>query len=390
MTLVGFAGLLLALSAAYLADIRSSRLRLVVFSLLLVMHTLASIAYYFFAEASGSDAHLYYYDVMRVYGQVQGLGTIFMINAVQLFKQNLGGSFFDYFLVFQAIGFWGVVFLMKTIQEIREEVGVHDSGWAYLPLFLPGIHFWPSAIGKDAPLFLGVALAIWSCMNLSKRLFGMGAAVVIMLAVRPHVAMIALIALGIAALIEKKMKLWVKALLVMGIVGGSITVTSSMESTYRVDVTSANSVSDFMAARNQIGEDSGVDMSIVEGNPFMKVFTLWLRPMFLDAENLMGYVASTENLALLLIFAVVLANFGLARTLFWRVLYCRFSVLFFLLLTGLLAAVNFNIGLGLRQKMMAVPCLLALFSTVIAVKMAQRNLAREVVQPGAGLVAGRA
>ena len=40
----------------------------------------------------------------------------------------------------------------------REELGQTQSKYVYLLLFLPGLHFWTSAIGKDAPLFLGVAI----------------------------------------------------------------------------------------------------------------------------------------------------------------------------------------------------------------------------------------
>ena len=122
MTFVGFAALILALSAAYVADIRSSRQRLVVFVLLFVMHLLGTVAYYFFAEASGSDAHFYFYDSYRLYGYASGLGTPFILNFVQILKERLGGSFFDYFLLFQAMGFWGLVILTKVFNDIFEEL----------------------------------------------------------------------------------------------------------------------------------------------------------------------------------------------------------------------------------------------------------------------------
>ena len=41
MTWVGMAGLVIAIAAAYVADLRGSRSRIAVFAMLLVLHTLA-------------------------------------------------------------------------------------------------------------------------------------------------------------------------------------------------------------------------------------------------------------------------------------------------------------------------------------------------------------
>jgi type IV secretory pathway TrbD component len=246
----------------------------------------------------------------------------------------------------------------------------------YLPLLLPGVHYWTGAIGKDAPLFFGICLAIWSCMRLEKRLVSMGVATMIMLAFRPHIAMISLMALGTALLVDSKIKWWVKGGLLVGIGAAGAFVASSLDTTYSLNVSSAESVSDFMSSRSLIGEDSGADMAIAQGNILFKVFTFWLRPFFLDAENMMGYVASLENVVILMIFAFVAANFRSARALVRKVLFLRYSAIFFILATGVLAAVNFNVGLGLRQKMMPMPGLLIFFAALVAIKAAGRNLSR--------------
>jgi hypothetical protein len=271
-------------------------------------------------------------------------------------------------MIFNAIGFWGLVFLTKTIQEIHEELAVPNSGLVYLPLFLPGLHFWTGFIGKDAPLFFAVSLAVWACFNFHKRLPALGLALAIALAVRPHIAAIAFVAIGISAIRDAKTKLWMKTLIVIGVVAGTVYVVTGLQSSYGINISSAEGVSEFMAGRSSITEESGADLSIVQANFPIKVFSLWLRPFFFDAENIMGYIASMENAALLLIFAAILRNFGLLRQLFTKVLFVRFCVIFFLGLTGLLAAVNFNIALGLRQKMMALPCLIAMLATLLAVR----------------------
>lgn len=376
MTLVGVAGLLLALSAFYIADLRSDRSRLVVFVLLFVMHSIASSGYYLLAQSTGSDAVVYYEDTLHIYGRITGLGTIFTTNFVQILKENLGGTFFDYFMIFQAMGFWGLIFLVKIFNEIFQELDVRQPNLTYLPLFLPGLHYWTGAIGKDAPLFLAICVAIWSSMRLSKRLVSMGAATLIMLVFRPHIALISLMALGIASLVDSQLKLWMKGALLVGVGLAGAMVVTSLDSTYSINVSSADSVSDFMSSQALIGEDSGADMAIMNGNIVFKVFTFWLRPFFFDAENMMGYIASTENIVILILFMLVAGNLRLTRTAIRKVLFLRYSGLFFIITTAILASMNYNVGLGLRQKMMAMPALLVFFAALIAIKAAGRSVSR--------------
>lgn len=381
MSLLGVAGLLLALSAAYFAGIRSSRLRFVVFVLLFVLHVGASFASYLVVLNSGGDARFYYEDPLGFYGRVGGLGTDVIINIVQSLKDQFGGTLFDYFLLFQATGFWGLVVLAKIFQEILEEVDVRPGAWVYLPLFLPGPHFWTAALGKDAPVFFGIALSIWAILRLSKRLPALGVAIVILVAVRPHMGVLALSSLGLAALIDRRTKTWVKVLLVAGILAGGAVVFRNIQGTFYFDPTDANSVSDYIESRSAMGDSFGADRSITEGSFPVKVLYLWTRPFFLDAENMMGYVASLENIALLLIIGFILVRFRATLATARKVLYIRYSIAMFLTTTMLLAAVNYNVGLGLRQKMMAIPPLFTIFTTLVALRIAARRQAAELPDP---------
>ena len=371
MTWIGLAGLLIAISAAYVADLGGSRSRIAVFAMLLVLHTLASCAFYLYAEASGSDAHFYYYDPFNYYGMLSPYGTGFIMNIVQVLKTNLGGTFFDYFLVFQAAGFWGVVFLYKVYHEIFAEMEVYQPGWTYLPLFLPGLHFWTGAIGKDAPIFLAMAVSVWAAMRLKSRLVPMALAIVLMLVIRPHVAFLALIALAISALFDRKTGILLKGLFVVGSVAGAIFVVGALQTNHSVDMSNAESVSEYMESRASIDESSGADRAIVQANAVVKVLSLWFRPFFLDAENAMGYIASLENLILLIIFGFLAVHQRLLRGAFRKVLYMRYSIIMFVLLSAVLAAVNYNVGLGLRQKMMAMPCLLVMLTTLLALRFSR-------------------
>jgi hypothetical protein len=381
MTLVGIAGLLLGLAAVFVADLRWSRQRISVFALLFVLHAVASVGYYEFAKL-GSDAQFYYNDPLQIYGRETGLSTIFTVNMVQFLRENFGGTFFDYFMLFQSLGFWGIVYLIKAVQEIHEELELAIHPWTYLPFFLPGIHFWTGAIGKDAPLFLGVALSVWAAMRLNRRYIAFGIAVGIMLLFRAHIALIALMALAAAALFEQRVKLWVKGILLAGVFGVTVITATSMDTTYQIDMSNADSVADFLEARSSVGEESGADLSLVNSSLPTKILSLWLRPFFFDAEGFMAYIASLENVLLLLIMMYLVINFRESVRITKKVMYLRFSFIFFVVLTLLLAMVSFNIGLGLRQKMMAMPCLLILFASIVAVRSAKEGQRQAVAPPG--------
>jgi hypothetical protein len=373
MGLVGVAGLLLALSAAYFADLRNSRNRFVVFVLLFVMHTAASAAFYVFVQSSGGDAEFYYNDPLGLYGRDEGLGTAIVINFVHTLRDNVGGSLFDYFMLFQATGFWGLVILSRVFQEILEEVGVQPSGWTYLPLFMPGPHFWTSALGKDGPVFLGIALSIWAIMRLTKRLPALGIAITLLIAVRPHMGVLALTALGLASFFDGRTKLWVKVLLGIGIVAGAVVVSSTLASTLRFDTSNPDSVADYMEATTTRGDSFGADQSVTNANMPFKVLSLWLRPFFIDAENTVGYIVSLENVGFLMIMIFLAVNIRSVFSVAKKVIYIRYSIALFLATTIMLAAVNYNVGLGLRQKMMAVPCLFVLLTTIVALRAARRS-----------------
>jgi len=380
MTLVGAMGILMGLLAAYIAEFRSSRVRVAVFMMLFVLHTLASAAYYIFAEAMGSDAQFYYYDPMGVYGNATGLSTVFVINMVQTMREYIGGTLFDHFMIFQAFGFWGMVFLVKTIQDIYEDIGAPQSSLIYLPLFLPGLHYWTSAVGKDSPLFLAITLTLWSLMRVNKRLIPLGIAILIMLLFRAHIAVIILIAIALCSLFERRMHFWIKALLMAGLLGGAVVTASSFQSSYQLDISNADTVSNYLEGRTSIGEDSGADLSITNASLPGKVLTFWFRPFFFDAEDLFSYVVSMENLALMIMAGMLLVNFGTTRMLVQRVLYLRVSLVAMGAMTLLLSMVSFNLGLNVRQKTMLLPFLIVMFTALTAVLAVRRQAAEEAEQ----------
>jgi hypothetical protein len=386
MTAFGLLGILISIAGFHFARANASRARFVLFVLLLLVHVGASLATYIYSQEFGGDSILYYYDQMGIYGRASGLSTVFVINFVQFLKSYLGGSFFDYFLLFQAMGFWGILFVLRAFDDIHEELGQPNFKNIYLLLFLPGLHYWTSAIGKDAPIFLAVAMCVWAAFRLQRRYLVFGAGVLIALLFRPHIALMALIALALTLLVGRNTSLLTRGALLAVVLAGIGSVAGLVEGTFNgLSLSSTDSVSEFLETKSQVSESSGADLNIVGASFPVKLISLLFRPFFIDANGLLGYVASLENVVLLVIILTLFRRFRTVMAVARGTLFARFAIFFFIMLTLLLALVNYNVGLGLRQKMMMMPALLVFFAALIAVRAAQKGT---VYGPGAAAYAG--
>jgi hypothetical protein len=386
MTLLGLLGFLISMAGFRFARVTESRLRLILFVMLLLAHIGASLAYFLYAQEFGGDVDLYYRDPFGVYGTGSGLSTVFVINFVQFLKEYFGGSLLDYFMLFQAMGFWGILFVLRTFDDIHQELGQPTFNRMYLLLFLPGLHFWTSAIGKDSPVFLGVAMCTWAAFRLQTRYLAFGAGLLIALVVRPHITLIALVALALTMLAGRNTRLLTRVALLAVATAGILSVAGLVSSSFNgLNLTSTDSVTEFVETKSSVSEEAGGDVSITGASFPVKLFSLLFRPFFIDATGLLGFIASFENVILLVVIGTLVWRFRTALAVARAALFARFAIFFFVLLTLLLAMVNYNVGLGLRQKMMMMPALLVFLAAMMAVR---RVRAAMVYGPGPPAYAG--
>lgn len=389
MTAFGLIGIVISLAGFHFARANESRARFIFFVLLLLAHIGASIAGFLYAQEFGGDVNLYYYDILGVYGNYNGVGTTFVVNFVQFLKSYLGGSFFDYFLLFQAIGFWGILLILRAFDDIHRELGQPTFSGIYFLLFLPGLHYWTSAIGKDSLIFFGVALCTWAAFRLQTRYLAFGAGVLIAILVRPHIALLALVAFSITLLVGRGTSLLTRGALLAVVLAGIGSVAGLVEGTVSgLSLTSADSMSELLETKSQVSEESGADLSITGASFPVKLLSLLFRPLFFDANGAFGFVASLENLVLLTVILTMIWRSGTALAVARATVFARFAFFFFVLITGLLALFNYNVGLGLRQKMMMMPTLLVFFVAMMAVRKAQKAQKGMVYDPGAVAYAG--
>lgn len=369
MFILGAVGVLLSLACYRVAfrrpDFGNARLFLALFAL----HIFACLLYWRYSLNNPADSNLYF-NAGGARGRLGWApGTAAVINAVQWLKARVGGAYLDYFLLFQATGMLGLAFLVRTWEEVARDLGQPLPPAALALLFLPGLHFWTSAVGKDGPLFLACALAVWSALRVERRAPALLLALALMGAVRPHVAAIAAVSLLAALLFDRRLGLAAKLPVLLLVVAALSFILGGMERLFGLDPTNVDAVGEFISTKQEYGLRR--EGNVQELAYPLRVLSLLFRPFFFDASGALGLIVSVENAILLVVVGALALRSPTLLRLAASVAYVRFCLVFALLLVGLLAAVSYNIGLGLRQKFMAMPALLTLFVTLLAYRRAR-------------------
>lgn len=175
---------------------------------LLAKFVAAALRFYVFASvySGGGDARLYYSRGLELAGAVRrgdkSLSTVlpwetsldFMYRLTGLVLTVVGPTEFGAFLVFAMMGYWGMVLLV--LAACRAVPGLQQRRLAWMCALAPSLLFWPSSIGKEAVVLLGVGLLSTGVSRLftwDRRRLGLAEIVLggaIIGAVRAHLAAI--------------------------------------------------------------------------------------------------------------------------------------------------------------------------------------------------------
>jgi hypothetical protein len=344
--------------------------QLLVFLALAALHIASSVFYWKYSLSNPADSRFYFFAPSEWLHLDVTSGTILTVQLIDSLKSSLGGSYLDYFLLFQAFSFWGIAVLLRTSNEIHAEYGILPNGLAWFPLFIPSLHFWTSAIGKDSPLFLAVSLAVWSAMRLRSRLPFMAGALLLMVLFRPHVAFVTAVSLAVAALLGGGTAPLARiGLICLSIIGMAATAVS-VERSLPVELSSPSSVGAFLD-QVQSREKLTDGATTISGLSYpSRLFSLLFRPFFIDANGLLGIAASIENLFVVGVVFSLISNWRLLLWLFRSSFLVRFVSVFTVIMLILLSMVYYNVGLGLRQRTMVFSTLFVLLTVLWAVRRA--------------------
>ena len=266
-------------------------------------------------------------------------------------------SLFVGMLFYGLIGFLGLyyfyVLTIKYIPYNTKFLGVYLFPALF---FLPNLHFWSAAVGKDTLMFFSIGLFCFSLQKMSKRLPLLLVSILIAFMVRPHVLLLLLVAFAFAYLFQKKIKAYKKVFLSLLLFGGSLIILPSVVQYVNLEEVSVENVVSYSEtqAGNLSGDDVGSSVSI-SNLPFpIKILTFLFRPLFFDIVNYFSIVSSFENFILLLISIKLLMLKPLKTFMNAPVLFK--GLLIFLILGSIIFSLSLsNLGIIIRMKNMFMP-----------------------------------
>lgn len=320
--------------------------------MLLYWHIIFSAVYFFYVSANGGDAYGYY---ERGLGGIEyGLGGEF-IRALVFVLDTLGFSFFSMFLAFGFVGYLGLFLIFTSFLKL----GLRSKKmyWVVVALmFMPTMHFWSSAVGKDVFSFFALGLIIYSCVSRKYRYLFFSSAVLFMLLVRPHMAAIIMASGFIGYVVSSQVALPLKlSLSTIMLVAGISLVPFFFGQAGLDNDAELSDVSQYVEMRQTKNLQGTTSIDIANMSVPGRLFSYLFRPSLLDGGGVVSIVTALDNAIILIVFLSLLIRF---REFFFSVTGWNIMLLaYFFIAWVVLANTTANLGISVRQKWMIVPCL---------------------------------
>jgi hypothetical protein len=279
------------------------------------------------------------------------------------------------YFVFSWIGFWGLYLFYRAFRMAVPEGDGHR--YALLVLLLPSLLFWPSSLGKEAWMTLGLGLIAYGAarvLTLAGRGFVIVAGGVLVTGVvRPHVAAMAVIALVVAYMFRRQPRGSsitaplgkVLGLLALGL--ALVLIVGQTKSLLGIDDFNADAV---QSAREEVvhrtSKDAGSAFTTADSDLNASSFpaalmSVLFRPFPWEATNVQSAIAALEGLVLVGLFVAgwrrLLSAFRSVVSTPYIVMCITYIVLF---TYGFSSFSNF--GILTRQRVQVLPFILVLLA----------------------------
>jgi hypothetical protein len=263
-------------------------------------------------------------------------------------------------MIYSLIGFIGLTYFYIIAVELIPN-NPKFKGYYLFPLlfFLPNLHFWSCAVGKDALLFFCIAIFTYGLMLPSKRFMLIIIGLVLAYFIRPHITLFMLLGFGMAYFSGKNISVGQRILFFGVMIGIAITILPMVMEFAKVEEASVDGFSKFSETKAALLNNSYSGSAIDISNyplPF-KIFSFLYRPFFFDINGIPAVLASFENLLLLLLTANVLKNKPLQS--FRNAPFVLQGMVYFLIIGTLAFSQTLgNIGIMIRMRNMFLPGLI--------------------------------
>jgi len=304
----------------------------------------------------------------------------------------IGPSILGGFFVFSWLAFFGLFLFHRAARIGFPEAD--QRRYALLVLFLPSLLFWPSSIGKESLVMLGLGAASYGAARLLERHAGgwvsfvLGTSLVFL--VRPHVAAVLLGALGVAFLFRRGRMSVIGPVVRLSLVG-LIMVATSWVLGQAVARFLPNAADNSLDAVDQLlnkaaygtAEGGSTIESVVPNSlldyPFALVNVL-IRPFLFEAGNVTQLVAALETTLLLTLAVLSWRRLRNLPIMVFRRPYLLFSIVYIGVFSFAWSAFM-NLGALARQRVQVWPFLLLLLVVPEVVEKAREAKRTYAVRP---------
>lgn len=340
-------------------------------------HLFFGFAFMLYTSNFGGDALKYWSKYGYHYGNTLqdylqgGEGTAFIHLLNYPFVHIVELSYFTGTVIYSFIGYLGVLYFYLSASDlIKSNVKIYGINLFPAVFYLPNLHFWSAGVGKDTLSFFCIGIFLYSSTTLKTRFPGILLSLFLLYNIRPHMAVFLLVAFGLGALIDGKLKRSSKIAMSLAFAVAAILLFDNVMSYVKLDEVSTESIEQYSDKRVTLLSQGNTGSSVdITSYPLpLKVFTFLYRPLFFDAHNLTSLLASFENAILLLLSYLLIkskpyASFKLAP---YQI---KALILFIIIGSIAFSSTMGNTGIMMRMKNMFTPALLIFILHTLTYKM---------------------
>lgn len=295
-----------------------------------------------------------------IYSFQEEQGTYFMYALNYIPSNILGLSYFTGTMLYSVIGFMGLTyFYIIAIEMIPNNPKF--EGYHLFPLlfFLPNLHFWSCAVGKDTLLFFCIGLFVYGLLNISKRIYLIILALTLSYFIRPHITLFMIIAFGFSFVMNTNKSLFQRILFFSIMIGIAIYIFPLVLKFARIEEATIDNFNSFAVNKASLLSRSHTGSAIdISSYPLpLKIFTFLFRPFFFDINSIPSLLASLENSILLILTISVFRNKPF--TSFKKAPFIIQGMICFLIIGTLAFSQSLgNMGIMIRMRNMFLPGLI--------------------------------
>jgi len=298
---------------------------------------------------------------------IPGTGAVrYFAGIVNVFT---GSTYIATFIVFVLLAFVGQVVFLAGVQSSLNQTQFRLL--TAVVMFSPTLAFWPSSIGKESLVLLGIGLGVFGASRLyDRRWTGAGPVLLGSLAVgmvRPHVAMVLLAGLLIglfARHAHTRGRIVTHATLLVFVVVGSMWMAGASADLFGLD--SLDGISDVSTALDFAQERTSQDearfvaarVSSVTDYPWAAV-TVLFRPFPWEAPNMLAMISALESVVLALLVVRAVPGFVMQGRQLVQRGQLLYAVAFVSVFIFLFSAIG-NFGILSRQRAQVIPFVLVI------------------------------